>query len=361
MDFQVYKQNIINKMILDTPNYLKQKLINEIRECGIGAYSNKDPEKLDLSHMSKSQKIELCVKNNNKTLQLIDFLELNKGYKYTILFKYNNLDFNKFVNKLNSNATNINSNYYKNYSNEVKETDCMFYETDKCVFVKFHKMIDIIDKKKIKKEYIRYPIVFIFYKDINIFECRFDRLSYKTDYSFYKLTMNTRLSELVPMGNFDYNFLNLESIIKDMVENKKEFIKEIIWSFEAAKSKGLTLKAGEDGIMPFIGELEIMLIKLKKENESNKEVLKCLRNIEDYLETTKRFANEKFRILSLIKFENNKKIEYFKNSIDFKILFGYSGNTFDLLNIYDNEINDMERIDYVIKFIGKVGKDLGEL
>ena len=34
---------------------------------------------------------------------------------------------------------------------------------------------------------------------------------------------------------------------------------------------------------------------------------------------------------------------------------------FALLNIYENEINDMERINHVIRFIGKIAEGIGEL
>ena len=44
-----------------------------------------------------------------------------------------------------------------------------------------------------------------------------------------------------------------------------------------------------------------------------------------------------------------------------KINFNYNNKKYALLNIFDNEINDMERINHVIRFIGKVAGNIQEL
>lgn len=354
MKYVDYENNIINKICSDSPGYLKQKLINKIRKEKIGEYNSNKPNIVNISNMTKEEKIKACIDKDKKTLKLFDILEIEKGYKYSILYNYSNLNFSNFIHLLNQNAINLDSDYYVNYLDGADYDKLSFLDTKSELFIKAYKFIEIVNKKELQREYIRYPILFVFHKDINIFECRFDRLAYNNDYEFYKTTMDIRLQQIKKLGEFNCSYVDLELIIKPIVEKKKEYIREIIWSFESAKAKGLTLKVGEDGVLPFIGDLEIILTNLKKSYEKNVDVLECLLEIEDYVDKTKRFANEKFRILSLVKSES---IE-FKDSIDFKITFEYSKQNFDLINIYDNEINDMERINYVVKFIGKYANEI---
>ena len=359
MKYTDYENNIINKICLDSPGYIKQKLINNIRKEKIGEYNSKDSNIVNLSGLTKEEKIIKCIRKNKKTIQLFDKIEIEKGYRYSILFYCSNINYNDFVEKLRKNAIDINSEYYNEQQkqNEIDDSKLAFYDTEKRLFIKAYKSIEIINKRQLRREYVRYPILFVFHKEMNIFECRFDRLSFNNNNDFYKTTMDARLYQIKGIQQFNCSYVDLETIIKQIVENKKEFIREIIWSFESAKSKGLTLKVGEDGVLPFIGDLEIILANLKQSYNKNSDVLECLAEIDDYIDKTKRFANERFRILSLVKNESSE----FEKSIDFKILFEYSNNAFDLINIYDNEINDMERINYVVEFIGKSANKNGKM
>lgn len=370
MNFNTYKNNVKNKFLLDSPNYLKQSLINKIINEKIGKYGTKQEENIiNLTNMSQNEKIDICLEKNNKVFQLIDKLEMERGYKYSIVLYYKKEGLVDNLIKIlqkNINAKNIESDYYNFYGQDINmEDEILYYEDENHLYLKFHKSLDMIDKIKVTKEYFRYPIIFVFHKKLNIFECRFDKLAHNGDYDFYLITLKARLSKIQNLLNFEYGYLELETIIKYIVDNEKEFVKEIVWSFETAKSKGLTLKVGEDGIMPFIGEVEPLLRDLENKYRDSPEAMECLSTINEYIYGMKRFSDEKFRILSMQnnKFynENGEVIkEPLEKSIDFKISFSYSKNEFDLINIYEIEINDMERINNVISFIGKVGKDIRE-
>ncbi len=362
MNLLEYKKIIKDTVYMQMPNYLKQKLINEIKHNNVGKYGNKDVDGVvKLTGMADhNERINTCIDKNNLTIKLFDLLEIRKGYKYSILYKYHNINFEDLKNKISSEAINIDSEYYNDYEKQnINANNIQYYEDEDHFFIKCHKIIYEIDKKNISKKYLRYPILFVFHKNINLFEVRFDRLAYDADYSFYFNTMNARLLQLKGIFNFEYEYFDIETTIREIVENYREYVKEIIWSFETAKSKGLTLRVGEDGIMPFIGELEPLIKALRNKYNNDNNVEECLKQIEEYIEQTKRFANEKFRILSWLKLKGSG--ENLEKSIDSKIIFNYYKKGFALLNIYDNEINDMERIDYVIRFIGEVAKDIGEL
>lgn len=356
MTAQIFKDTLLNKMMVDSPKYLRQKLINSIVDEKIGCYGKEKDGMVSLTTKPVDQKIEECLNFNNKTIQLIDLLEIKKGYKYTILCTYESID----IEKLQEVAININSDYYNEYA-DIDQEQILFMEDDLHVYLKFHKYIDITIPSELVRKKVRYPILFVFHKGCNLFEIRFDKLSYNKDYDFYKITMDVRLNWVKSILGVEYEYFNLEKTIKYIVENEKDTVKELIWSFETARSKGLTLKVGEDGVMPFVGDLENLLNSLAEQYSEETAASECLKVIKDYLSETKRFANEKFRLLSWVKKEVSGQIDELDNPIDLKIIFNYSERMADLVNIYDNEINDMERIDYVIRFIGKIAEDIGEL
>lgn len=358
MDGAKYKKNIINRVKFDMPGYLGQKLINSILEAKIGTYGKEKEGIIQLKHKSFEQKVDECISKNLATIKLIDLLEITKGYRYTILYKYNNLN----ISKLEEKATNVNSEYYKAFNDDAEIIEKPLYlENDKHICLKFHKEITIIDKVSLKRRFSRYPILLVFHKEINLLEVRFDKLGHEGDYDFYKVSMKPRLDWIASELDVKYEPFNTEKTIKYIVENKNDIVKQIIWSFEGAKSKGLTLKAGEDGVMPFIGELELMIEALRIKYSDQCSNLAAIDEIQEFLNKTKRFANERFRILNWIKIEDSGEYKDIEDGIWIKVNFRYDKSDIDLINIYENEINDMERIDYVIRFIGQSAKDIGEL
>jgi len=357
MTGEQYKKFLINKMIVDSPKYLKQRLVNDIVSEKIGTYGNEKEGIISLTGMTIDEKILACMNSNCKTTQLVDLLEFQKAYKYIILFRYSAVN----IDRLREIATDVKTNYYENYnSNEIND-QVLFFEDELHIYVKFHKFIDIINQTDLTKKFVRYPIIFVFHKDCDLFEVRFDKLSHNRDYNFYKITMEARLAWLGSNLGLKWGYFDSEKSIKYIVENKKEYVKEIIWAFETAMSKGLTLKAGEDGIMPFIGDLERLISSLLERYQDETAATECLREVNDYLDKTKRFANEKYKLLSWIKKEENGETSILENPIYMKVIFKYEKRRADLINIYDNDINDMERIGYVIGFIKQVAKSLGEL
>lgn len=309
-----------------------------------------------------NERINACIDSNNLTLKLFDLLEIRKGYRYSILFEREDIDFEELKSKLSTIGTNIDSEYYEDYTcDELNTDEIQYYEDKDHFFIKFHKFIDFFDKKNIARKRLRYPIVFVFHKNMNLFEARFDKLAYGGNSEFYLITMKARLSKIESIFKFKYEYFDIENTIREIVKEYKGYVEEIIWSFETAKSKGLTLRVGEDGVMPFLGDLEILVNALKGKYSDNNIVEECLNEIENYMNHTKRFANEKFRILSWLKLEEEGKDIILDKSIELKIIFNYYKKSFALLNIYDNKINDMERIDHVIKFIGKIAEGIGEL
>ena len=78
MNLNEYKQIIKNTISLDTAKYLKQKLINDIKDNGIGKYGSKEKDGVVLltGMENHDERISVCLDRNNLTLKLFDLLEI---------------------------------------------------------------------------------------------------------------------------------------------------------------------------------------------------------------------------------------------------------------------------------------------
>ncbi|MCW6085495.1 MULTISPECIES: hypothetical protein [Clostridium] len=355
MDIELIKNTIIK----DSPNFFKQRLINLIVENGIGTYKFKqEPNLIQLKNKSINEKIKECIDKEPLTIKMIDLLEINKGYRYSAVFEYDKLDMASIQTK----CIDINSEYYKEIGASIDELEKLYLEDDKQVFIKFHKKISILEKGDNPTWYdVRYPIIIIFHKHLKLLEVRFDRINTDKEKGYYKIAIETCLSWLSTNASLKYKYINLDGIIRYIIDSPEELAKELIWAGELQKSQGITLKAGEDMTMPFFDQLKIEIKKWKQEYKDKQEAINCLNEVEDYLNKTKKYANDKFRTLRVIKYKKNGKYILLDEPIDLKITFNYGETLLDLINIYDNELNDMERINYVIEIIGGVRKSIKEL
>ncbi|MBP2032585.1 hypothetical protein J2Z42_001257 [Clostridium algifaecis] len=294
-----FKQLLVDTIMFDKPKYLRQYLINSIVNNNIGTYHKNSGSIVSLCGKTMEEKIAECFYKKSKTIQLFDLMEIKKGYRYSILYKYTkNVSFD-----LDKIATNVMGEYYSKYVDDEDvdvDKQILYLQDEGHLYIKFHKIISVLDRKNLVKKYCRYPILLIFHKKVNLLEVRFDKLGLDNNYDFYKITMEPRIFEIKSAFNIQCEPFDTEKTIKYIVDNEKESVRQLIWSFETAKSKGLTLKSGIDGIMPFIGDLEIMIKDFKNRySDDDGKVIECLDELSAYLDKTKKFANEKFRILKI--------------------------------------------------------------
>lgn len=338
-----------NKFIYDTPNYLKQRLVNQIVENGIGTYKyKKEPNLIQLTKKSLDDKIKECINKDLMTIKLIDLLEISKGYRYSVFFEYQKLN----IDLLKNTYINIESDYYK--SNNYKGLDTLYLEDEEHIYIKFHSESEYLLKADSPQWFnVRYVMLFVFHKKLGLLEVRFDDINTANQKNKYKFVMETALSILIKTCELNYKYIGLDSIIRNIIEKYQDVVTELIWSGELAKSQGMTLKAGEDFIMPLFGTLNNEIDRWKIKYSGKDDAIKVLEDLESYLNRTKEYANDKFRTLRMTKYKKGGKYIELDEYIEFKVTFNYAGTMIDLINIYDIELNEMERIDYVAKLIGE--------
>lgn len=345
---------LIREMIkYDAPKYLKQRIINQIINNGIGTYSTKaEPELIQLKKKAMEEKILNCLEKEKSTIKIIDLIEISKGYKYLGVFDYTKFD----IEKLKSNSKSIESNYYQSIETENEELQTLYLDDGDSVYIKFHHKIKILIKDPMPHYIdIRYPFLFVLHKKIRILEVRFDKINTEGYKNHYKFCLDKGLNWLTEKCGLEYKYINLDEIIRQILETDN-IATDLIWAGELKNSQGITIKAGTN-METFFDDLRKIIQQQKDKYIQNKDIKDCLDKISGFLDTTLDLANDKFRLIQWNKYLKNGDYYDLKENLEFKVTYNYGGRMLDIINIYDAENNDMERIEYVTKIIGEFRKN----
>jgi len=90
-------------------------------------------------------------------------------------------------------------------------------------------------------------------------EHRFDILRFKTDECFYETTFKPNLDKFLDDFGVLVKEFRLTSIIDDIVENRSNEVHEISKYMGLRGNSLAKLKVGNTLVMPFIGDLEIIM------------------------------------------------------------------------------------------------------
>lgn len=352
MNYSQYEQLIISTLKYYITEYQLQLIINDLVDNKLATYNRKEVES-QVSFkgiVKRTDKIKLCLNSNKDTFKYIEFMEFYKGYRYSVYFKYTNLN-EENVKEFALNVENI------DFNNNIQYDIPFYIDKNDLLCIKFHKSISIPCESEQRFVDIRYPTLFIFHRDINILEVRFDRLTYKNDDNFYKITMETCIAVMKSKLKIQIESYDSDSVIKYIVDNKKNEVYESVQHVGMRGDKSAVLKAGKDSVMPFIGDLEKILKNNSEIFNKNQDSKECLNIINHYITQVKRFSDYKMRVLTWLNYDINDR----NKDIDLKIIFSYKNTDYHLFNYYNPKITKMERMNYVINHIIKTQKDFDKI
>ncbi|AWZ48470.1 hypothetical protein C3495_06405 [Clostridiaceae bacterium 14S0207] len=342
---------LIESSILNYSEECKRKFIQQLLKNNIATRNKNDINKIYIKGVpSVDEKIKLCFSKNQEVVRVFEMFEFMKGYKYSFL--------NKIQNGNNINLTDINL-----YASDIKNLEInkigiekpIFYETEEILLIKFHKMINVIDMEDGMKSDIRYPLLVVIHKKLNLLEFRFDKLTHKKSDDFYEITMGPIISFLMSKLKVEFVTYELGKKMTSLVENNKSDIKEEICSIGYSDDKGIVMKYGKSSTMPFLGELEDLIKNKSNIFDKNKDTQNCRDILEEFIFERKELSSKHFRELTWLnppysEDSKDKKKKFMKT----KVIFNYKGRNKDLLVYYYSNNNDMERMNYVIKYIDKI-------
>ncbi|AJA42687.1 hypothetical protein phiCTC2A_64 (endogenous virus) [Clostridium phage phiCTC2A] len=346
MNRELYKNLINNTIEYYLPEYNLQQIINNLTKQKIASYKEKENSVLINTSESKSQRIKKCIDNNSDTFYIIENMLINKAYRYAIYYKCDNFNLNDNI----ENYIDIESLKCEKF-NLIEEFDKpIFVQTDDYIAFKFCKSINPFIIKLDQTKDVFYSTLWVYHKKMKILEHRFDMIGFKSDDTFYETTFKPQLYKICTDFNCTINEFRTSKIIKCIVQNKKDEVNEISQCMGLKADSLAKLKAGKTLVMPFIGDLEIIMEESKELFDKTNETKLIKKMLEKYINNIKENAKYKSRLLSWCKGEYN--------SLCVNILFSYRDKNYDLFNFQDPKKINMELMNYAIEYIWGIRGDI---
>ncbi|WP_332856781.1 hypothetical protein [Clostridium paraputrificum] len=343
-----YNKLLLNTVMEDYNNVTRSKLIKKLLESEIASKKKKDVDAVYIVSIAQKEKFRQCLEKTRNTIKDIELLEINKGYKYSIPYKINNVNFEK----LSEFAINVEKYNW----NEFKEEDIskpVYIDNEHICAIKFHKEIDCIDSDSGKKVHIRYPLLMVINKKYNILEYRFDRIIHKKDDVFYSRTIDG-ISDYCSKLNLDIVPYELGAPLAEIVKNYPKDAEEEVCSMGFPGEKGVIVKYGKNRTMPVLGELEELV-------QNNEDIFgeKAKEIIDGFIFEKKVLSSKHYREIKwLNNAYNGNTSDENKKFLKTKIIFNYKGKHRDLIDFHYSNLNDMERMNNVIEFIDKINNNI---
>ena len=297
---------------------------------------------LDVSDIDKTQWIFKALEERKKqTIEILSVWEYKRFYKYSSIFKVNDVQ-NNIINPILSAPTiNQNQKLYKDFKKPA------LLEEKEYFFLKYNIKYTGFDPIDEKKRYIKYPVVIIMYKNMNIIEVRFDGISsnFNREKFSYLEVVKFAKQWLQNNTNVEFEFINLDKIVQDIIDNEEEnrvVIYGQMMNMASGSSAQLDIGKSDKYILPFIGELKNMLSNHQKEFDDAPKIKELL---EDFIKEKEELSDYPWIILRWVHKEHKSKNK------DVKFIFNYHDTDICLLHHYSNASIGMERMNYVTKYL----------
>ncbi|MDQ0186940.1 hypothetical protein ACFOST_17850 [Cytobacillus kochii] len=360
MFFEEYKEFLIQTTNEVYPKYIQNHILKGLEKEHIvnddGNLSLFD-DSMDISEVPEEEKLAASIQHRTEAIKFIEEWEFNKHYKYSVIFRYDNLD----MDKINE---GIEKNDIANFSTSGELFDQLvstkrngfgelefakgaiptFYETDEFIFLKFSIKYHFNNFQNGHVTKLKYPILVVFFKELNIFEIRFDKIknSYKDKDTLYvdnismvhgwlrsKLGLNIIIVNLEP---------RIESICRDA--NNDVVVHSQCMSLRTGGKATLEVGGNTDNLLPILGELKELMNRNKILFEESKEIKDLL---EDFISDTEETADLPWIAL---RWTNQIKAK----EIIVKFQHRYMGTNYSLLQYFGSQ-TQVERMNYVTKYL----------
>lgn len=349
MDSNNYIKLLKNTLKYDIQEHNLQCVINDLRESKVVTYKETDNEDIISinSKDDKSKRIIDCLTQPERVASFIEKMFINKGYRYSIYFKCDEFALNE--NKVNYNSLD---DFLPMAFIKTKDLSkpILINEKESIIF-KFSKIIDPFYSEIESIRSVFYPTLWIYHKELKILEHRFDLIGFKGKDDFYETTFHAQLQLLKSHFHIKTSEFRSSKTIKYIVDNKKNEVHEISQHMGLKGDSTAKLKAGQNLVMPFIGDLERLLEDNIKLFEKNDDTIKISDLINEYISDVKKNAKYKSRLLYWYDGKNN--------FLGINILFSYRDKNYDLFNFHNPKNTKMELMNYAIQYIVKVQNDIG--
>ena len=316
-----------------------------------------DDSSFDLSEIPEEEKLIKSIQKSGEVAKFIEEWEFNKHYKYSVIFKCDEFKQEKLDEAVTSgevlNFTTSIDIFDELVSTrrsglgvmEFVETAIPTkYETDEFLFLKFNIKYQFNSFQEGRIAKFKYPILVVFFKELNIFEIRFDTIknAYKDKDTLYvdNISMIHRWLKKVlelKISNIDFE-PKIESICKDEMNNV--VVHSQCMSLKTGGKATLEVGGNADNLLPILGELKELMNRNKILFNKNNEIKELL---EDFINDTEEMA---YLPWIALRWTNEVKAK----EIIVKFQHRYMGENYSLLQYLGSQ-TQVERMNYVTKYL----------
>lgn len=352
MDKSEYKQYIMETITNEYPRYLQRKVLNQLINNKIlinkkGGFSEEliKTGKVDVSAITDiKDKLLVAINQSDEVIKQIETFEFQKSYRYCTILNYTNLNeatINELIEKGNILPYSEDNTNFDYIANDIIDIPTMRVLDDK-IILKFNMGRTSVDEQQNIKR-IKYPVLVVLFKELNILEIRFDvlRLDFKNTEDFYSRLINGTLAWLKRFMNIGVTCIDFRPVEKFIEANRDD----VILYAQALKTNSgskvvLDIDADEECILPILGGLKNLMKEYEEDFNAAPKVKGLL---EDFIQEIKDTSDSEWCKLYW-------KEKFDSDGILITINHTYKQEDFSLIQYHKN-LKDMERMDYVTRYL----------
>lgn len=312
---------------------------------------------IEVSGQNLKEDIKMALKHREQdVIRVIEKLEYNFGYKYSAYFEVENNFLDKLDELFNNRVINSHSESKPydittaNTSNPYQLYPSYFKVADGVHAFKFSlKLSGYHGRENPIKATIKYPIIAYFFEEYKIIDIRLDSLKgyLKNGDEFFYTKQIERIANWFNTFCSKTKALNLCPIIEYISKNGCPDVNVAAQMMTHSTGSRTILDTGNDerAILPILGDLKKIIAENQKLFNScnvGKEIKELLQDFINDIEETSDLP-----WISLRWSGNDGK----SNIARVKFSFGYKGTFMDVLQYYDSSNTEMEKMNYVTKYI----------
>ena len=358
------------------PKYLREKLIKKLEEqCVISKEHNLLTETAATVQISqddteqKPTELDIITQameaKNEETITVIESLEYGTSYKYSTLLQLNEFPEVEIEEAITSGHILDSScaNFISDYCSSFMELDIIkpSYKklNDNLIALKFNQILSGRLPSNGNAISIKYPLIVLFYKDINIIEIRFDSVKgyLKNDDFFYSNQIDIIIEWLEKFLTAELFPLDLKPVVEFISKNNSKEVDVAAQAMNMKSGSKAVLDTGvnDSPVLPLLGELKELIDTNDDLFKANEQTLAIEEKLTYFIKETEETSD-----LPWISLRWNHQTK--SKAIKVKFSFNFKGQVYDLLQYYGNnaEMGEMNNVTkYIIK--NKTKHDLREL
>ena len=349
MEKRDYKDILIQTVNETYPKYFKHNLIKQFEKESLVYCKNSsihEADAIDLRGIDEDRQLEKCINKSDEIIKEIEKKEILGRFRYAAFFDIHNLNFDDLESLIKEmKILDPETNEFENDKLfpviDSSAVPTKYKMEGNMIVLKFNRLLtgyaQIDDDSK---RSIKYNVLAIIYKDLNVLEIRFDSVKSFLNNDgefFYVKQVEAVLDWISENFGCELEALNLEPIVEKIKKNT-EFICD-----KGQRKVTLEIGDNEENILPILGELK-ELMKSNQDLFNNSTEMKNL--LEDFILETEAITDLPWLTLTC---KDGSKLKAAKVRFD----FNYKRQEYSLLKYCWNDKMKTERMNNVARYLIK--------